>query len=250
MGKYGTDISPAIQELKKLHLLLLDSIEASVPEQHINKGIKLVRETVISILPGERRREDGWYKWRMWEKRSDDIMHELDPTHKVEKYHEIFVSGEALQGSLEDIVLLMMHQVCHQASAIQSTQSYHSEWIKIWAKRLFKIPDEAWTRDEILGWYNIDKSKLGEAEALVSRLASKLDLSKFDLFRIKVAPAEGTGKMNKWMCGCKHPIVRTGGILRAVCQVCNEPYLLDPRGVRETFLKRVPDNLKRLVNNP
>lgn len=238
--EYSTDIAPAISELKKLHGLLLDHI--TEVENVDPKGLKSTRETVISILPGDRRREDGWYKWRVWAKKSDSILHELDKQYKEQKYHEIYVSGESLSGSMEDIVYLMMHQVCHQGAEFQSTQSYHGEWIKIWHKRLFQIDMDAWGRDEVLGWYNLDKSKVGaDAAALVSRLAAQLVPHSFDLFRIKTKKSESTGKMNKWTCGCKEsPAVRTGGILVATCGKCNNEFKIHPKGVRASVLNRVP----------
>lgn len=238
---YNTDISPAIQELKKLHGLLIDHVEKT--ESPNKKGIKEVRETVISILPGERRREDGWYKWRTWEKKSDSVLHELNPEHKGQKYHEIYVSGESLSGSKEEIVLLMMHQVVHQAAMIQSTQSYHSEWLKIWHSRLFGIEPDAFERDEVLGWYKVDQSKMGnKGKSLVSRLASQLDEFKFDLFRVKLNKSESTGKMYKWTCDCKKPVVRTGGILYAKCEKCDTNFRIVTKGVRSDFLKRVPED--------
>lgn len=237
--EYNTDIAPAITELKTLHNLLLDHV-AEV-EQVDDKGMQQTRETVISILPGDRRREDGWYKWRVWAKKSDSILHELDNHYKEQKYHEIYVSGESLGGTMEDIVLLMMHQVCHQASENQSIQSYHGEWTKIWHKRLFGIDMDAWERDEVLGWYKLDRSKMGtEAQALVSRLARQLTQHAFDLFRIKTHKSESAGKMNKWLCECKSPAVRTGGVLHATCEKCNTPFKIVPKGVRSTFLSRVP----------
>lgn len=247
MNEYNTDISPAIQELKHLHNLLLDHIEAVESVDH--PGMKQNRETVISILPGERRREDGWYKWRMWQKKSDSILKELANEKKSErKYHEIYVSGEALSGSKESIVLLMMHQVCHQGAQIQSVQSYHSEWLKIWYQRLFGVPQDAWEkRHEVLGWYTIDQTKLGPAQELVSRLANELEEYKFDLFRVKLNKSESTGKMYKWLCECKTPVVRTGGILMAQCEKCDSPYKLVLKGVRSDFAKRVPDDRKWLA---
>lgn len=243
MTEYTTDIAPAITELKKLHNLLLDHIETV--ESTDAKGMKETRETVISILPGDRRREDGWYKWRVWRKKSDSILHELDSQYKEQKYHEIYVSGESLGGTSEDIVLLMMHQVCHQGAEFQSIQSYHGEWIKIWHKRLFGIDQDAWDRDEVLGWYNLDRTKMGsEAQALVSRLASQLTQHSFDLFRIKTHKSESSGKMYKWLCDCKKPIVRTGGVLRATCEQCNSPFKIVTTGVRESFLARVPESLR------
>jgi len=238
---YTTDISPAIQELKKLHNLLLDHYIAKGDEQPHPQGIAQARETVISILPGERRREDGWYKWRTWQKKSDSILHELDKSYKEAKYHEIYVTGESLSRSPEDIVLLMMHQTAHQAAMIQSTQSYHSEWIKIWHARMFQMKQEAWTRDEVLGWYNVDLSTAGqECQTLVSRLAGELEPGNFDLFRLKLKKSQGTGKMYKWTCECKSPIVRTGGILYAQCEKCLQPFKLDTKDVRDEFLARVP----------
>ncbi len=236
---YNTDIAPAITELKKLHGLLLDHV-AEV-EAVDKAGADVGRETVISILPGDRRREDGWYKWRVWAKKSDSILHELDKQYKESKYHEIYVSGESLSGSMESIVLLMMHQVCHQGAEIQSTQSYHGEWTKIWHKRLFDIDMDAWERDEVLGWYRLDQAKMGDnAKALVAQLASQLTQHSFDLFRVKTNKSASSGKMYKWTCDCKTPIVRTGGILMATCEKCDTPYKLNPKDVRLEFLARVP----------
>lgn len=243
--KNGTDISPAIQELKKLHGLLLDHVESNMGESELNKGgMSTARDTVISVLPGDRRREDGQYKWRLWEKKSDEILHELDSSHKVQKYHEIFVTGESLSRGLDDIVLLMMHQVAHQAAQVQSVQSYHSEWIRIWLGRLFSIPEDAVIRDEVMGYYAIDKTKLGPALPLVTKIASRLAEHKFDLFRVKLTKHESTGKMYKWTCACGRPVVRTGGILRASCHQCNEPFKIEPKGVRPDFLRRVPEDLR------
>jgi len=241
MTEFATDISPAIQELKKLHNLLLDHYETQSEEQAHQKGIKQARETVISILPGERRREDGWYKWRMWQKKSDSILHELDKGYKEEKYHEIYVTGESLSRTPEEIVLLMMHQVTHQAAMIQSTQSYHSEWIKIWHARMFQMKPEAFERDEVLGWYKVDQAKIGsDCQTLVSRLAAELEPHRFDLFRLKLNKSETTGKMYKWTCECKSPVLRTGGLLYATCEKCDTPFKLNLTGVRDNFLKRVP----------
>lgn len=238
--KNDTDISPAIQELKKLHGLLIDHIGQKIGKTQMHSaGAAAARDTVISILPGDRRKEDGWYKWRAWEKKSDEILHELDNDYKVRKYHEIFVAGEALSGTMQDIVLLMMHQVAHQAAAVQSLQSYHSEWMKIWLNRLFDIPYEAIERDEVLGWYRIDQSKLGAAQQLVDKLAAKLQPVKFDLFRLKLSKPSSTGKMYKWVCECK-PAVRSGGILYAKCEKCDSVFKIDPKGVRPEFLARVP----------
>lgn len=245
MSKYNTDISPAILELKKLHNLLLDRLEQ---RKDMNaQGLQGARETVISILPGERRREDGWYKWRMWEKKSDGILHELDSSHKEAKYHEIYVSGESLSGTTEEIVLLMMHQVAHQAASIQSVQSYHSEWIRVWLDRLFEIPAEAIERDEVLGWYKIDQAKLGKAAPLVASLASRLAPHHFDLFRAKLKRPTYTGKMYKWTCECGKPVVRTGGILYATCQNCQSWFKLHiTNDVRSDFARRVPEDRKWL----
>lgn len=244
MTEYRTDISPAIQELKKLHNLLLDHYETSSGESPNPQGIKQARETVISILPGERRREDGWYKWRTWAKKSDSILHELEKSYKEEKYHEIYVTGESLSRPVEDIVLLMMHQTAHQAAMIQSTQSYHSEWIKIWHARMFQMRQEAWERDEVLGWYKVNKSEMGATcEALVKTLASQLEPSHFDLFRVKLSKPESSGKMYKWLCDCKTPVVRSGGILYASCEKCQGKFKLVTEGVRDSFLRRVPPEL-------
>lgn len=243
--KNETDISPAIQELKKLHGLLLDHIESNMSDGELNKGgMGPARDTVISVLPGDRRREDGQYKWRLWEKKSDEILHELDSSHKVKKYHEIFVTGESLSRPKEEIVLLMMHQVAHQAAQVQSTQSYHSEWIRIWLNRLFGVPEEAVVRDEVMGYYAIDQTKLGDAGKLVRSIASRLQEHKFDLFRVKLTKRESTGKMYKWTCACGRPAVRTGGILRATCDQCNQPFKIEVKGVRPDFLRRVPEDLR------
>jgi hypothetical protein len=245
VSKYNTDISPAITELKRLHEMLLNHIEASVPETQLHsRGLTQAHETVISILPGERRREDGWYKWRMWEKKSDSILHELDPQHKMVKYHEIFIAGEALSRTPEQIVLLMMHQVAHQAAAIQSTQSYHSEWIKIWLERLFKIPQEAIERDEVMGWYLINQSKLGDASELVSKLAKKIAPEKFDLFRLALSKPESTGKMYRWTCACRRPVIRTGGVPVLLCEKCGELLKLHRKGVPEKFWAAVKPELR------
>lgn len=245
--RYTADISPAIREMKKLHLSLVDHVygqggpgRASLTD---TRGLDAAKNTVISIVPANRRRELGWYKYRMWERKSDGMLKQLDPSFKAGKYHEIFIAGEALVGKPSELVLLMMHQVAHQAASVSSDQSYHGEWLKHWMSRLFGIKQEAFIREDVLGWVGIDQSKMGdEAHALVSKLAKRIKPENIDLFRDKKTPAMTTGKMYLWHCDCpRAPRIRTGGILMATCDKCMKPIKFrDGLKVGKLFINRIP----------
>lgn len=247
--KYTADISPAISELKKLHLGLIEKATENITGplgnvvSGIGTGYDAARDTVISIVPKDRRRELGWYKFRMWEKKSDQLVAQLDPQFRPRKYHEIFIAGEALAGDSSDLVKLMIHQVIHQAASIASTRSYHGEWVKHWGQRLFKIPQEAWVRDEVMGWITLDDTKLGpEAMGLIARLAATVATENIDMFRDLTAAAQTTGRMYLWQCKCK-PKVRSGGILQATCDKCGGKFVFQDAGkVDARFLARIPNS--------
>lgn len=245
--KYTADISPAISELKKLHLGLVEKATENITGplgnvvSGIGTGYDAARDTVISIVPKDRRRELGWYKFRMWEKKSDQLVAQLDPQFRPRKYHEIFIAGEALAGDSSDLVKLMIHQVIHQAASVASTRSYHGEWVKHWGQRLFKIPQEAWVRDEVMGWITLDDTKLGpEAMGLIARLAATVATENIDMFRDLTAATQTTGRMYLWQCKCK-PKVRTGGILQATCDKCGSKFLFqDAAKADGRFIRRIP----------
>ena len=249
--KYTADISPAIAELKKLHIAMMEHVNAKLTATQPHglsddAGLQEARDTVISIVPKDRRRELGWYKFRMWEKKSDAIVELLDPTYKGTKYHEIFIAGEALKVNPEDLVTLMMHQVIHQAAGIPSEKSYHGEWVKPWGERLFDIEQEAWSREEVLGWVNLDLSKAGQdARDLVKTFASNIAIEHVYMFRDALPASKNTGKMYLWVCDCKSPKVRTGGVLRATCDVCGGKYKFqDSKKVSWTWYTKIPSQYR------
>lgn len=239
---FDADLGPAIAELKKLHHALLKYCETNKQETVHRPGLDAAYNTVISVVPAGRRREMGWYHLKMWERKSEELLHKIDSEFSPNRYHEIFIAGEALSWPLEDIVLLMMHQVAHQASSMTSDKSYHAEWLPIWMQRLFGFSRDAWSRDEVMGWTNLDKTKARHAMKVVKGFADQLDETAFDLFRITPRTVHlATGRMYLWHCdGCPRPIkVRTGGVLMASCDRCGKPLLL--RGAPSAFLNRVPE---------
>lgn len=239
----STDLSPAIKELKDLHTRLLDEVKKRLGPVADKAGLKSTYDTVVSIIPGDRRKENGVYKYRQWSSKTDAMLHAMDKEHPVEKYHEIYIVGEVLNKTPEDIVFLMMHQIAHQAAALPSTVSYHGDWMKIWLERLFGIPQAAVQRDDVLGWgASLDPDKLdAKSKALIAKHAKKLKPENLDLYRGTHKVATGTGKMYLWMCDCKTPKVRTGGILRAKCDVCGTNYKFrDANKVSTEFLARIP----------
>jgi len=241
--RYAADISPAIRELKKLHFALLDHIEKGAPSGPLG-GLEEAKNTVISVVPRDRRIEDGWYKWRMWESKTEDVLHELDPRHTPQRYHEVFISGEALSKSAEELVLLMMHQVTHQAAGVASVYTYHGDWMLAWQERLWGIPREATLREPIQGWVKIDRSKLPDAtKDFVRKMASKIDMTNIDLYRQPMRSQTTTGKMYLWHCdGCPRPVkLRTGAILYGTCDKCGQPFKFrDALKVSNEYLSRIP----------
>lgn len=251
MARYAADISPAIRELKKLHLALLDVAvgEAQADEgglEVVVAGVEAARNTVISVVPGDRRRELGWYRFQKWESRTSNMLEQMDPSLHSDKYHEIFIAGEALKNKPEEIVLLMMHQIAHQASGTGSTQSYHADWLKFWMHRLFKIDNEAFKREAILGWTVKFEDLSDESKTTVRALAHRIRAENMDLFRQSKEAVIGSGKMYLWHCeGCAKPIkVRTGGILQATCDLCQGSFKIKQKLVPPHFLDRVPLDLR------
>lgn len=239
------DLSPAIAELKKLHTTMLQWVERNLQGKVDTSGMKGAYNTVVSVIPGDRRKEEGWYKYRVWNSKTDAILHELDPRHANEMFHEVFIAGEALAKSKEDLVFLMMHQVAHQAAAQASTQSYHSEWMRIWLRRLFHINEEALPRDDVFGYgVSLDKSKLEEpARVLLQRFADGIAEENLDLFRGLSKAQVGTGKMLLWYCDCAKGAVklRTGGLPRLTCDVCGTKVRFrDADKVTAERLKQIP----------
>jgi hypothetical protein len=218
-----SDLSPAVHELKKLHTNLLEESKIQLVGKSDPLGVKKVLSTVVSIIPGDRRKEDGWYKVRSWQSKTDSILHQLDKQHKEELYHEVFIAGEALSRAPRDIVFLMMHQVAHQAAGLQSTQSYHSDWMTVWLNRLFLINKEALARDDIFGWgHSIDFTQLQKkGREVFDRQVALLAPENLDLYRAVSKVSSTTGKMLLWYCDCpKAPRLRTGAIPRITCDVC------------------------------
>lgn len=248
--KYSADISPAIRELKTVHLELLETALRNLRGSQnyeiasgLTQGERAARDTVVSIVPQERRSEKGWYKFRAWESKADQVMTVVDPSYKPTKYHEIFIAGEALAGEPADLVKLMMHQVVHQAASVPSTKTYHGEWFTHWAYRLFGIPREALARDPKQGWVVIEDSKLPtEVRALIQRVADKIDTANVDLFRLGApAAAKTVGKMYLWYCDCKSPKVRTGGKPRFTCDICGSKVKFqDIDKVKPGWLANIP----------
>lgn len=241
------NLAPAIRELQRLHSWCLDLAAENSQEGTVdNDGLDRAKQAVIAVVPADRRKELGWYRTRKWEKKSDHIVKELDPAWKVQHLNEVFIAGEALSQSPQDIVLLMMHQVAHQAAAIESTQSYHSDWFRTWMNRLFKLPQEACARDEVLGWTKVDPSVPAEKFwEDVNRLASQLRPERLDLYRGTPQHAVGSGKMYKWICPCGKPVVRTGGILNATCTSCHGLFKFAKTNTApDSFIKRIPMHLR------
>ena len=237
--EHTIDIAPAISELKRLHLALVD--RAATAAAGVASGLEnpyadsQARDTVISIVPKERRIELGWYKVRTWERKSEAIREELDPGFHRKKYHEIFVAGEALAGNAEDLVYLMMHQVTHQAASVPSIRAYHGEWYRHWSGRLWGIPHEAWSRVPQQGWVELDKKHVPErTRTFVKKLAGSIDLGNIDMFR-ELAPPAKSGRMFLWVCACGKPKIRTGGRPRYTCDLC---------GQKVKFVKEVNTNVE------
>lgn len=251
---FDADISPAIAELKKLHRKLVEAFakrEQMLGREVHEAGMRSAIDTVISIVPAGRRREMGWYMPPSWERKSERVLQKLDPDFVPNQYHEIYIAGEALAGDLEDIVLLMMHQVAHQAAGIRSIP-YHGRWFPAMMNRGFAVPEDAWTRDPSLGWMTLNKDKAPGLTPLLKGYAAHLNEAAFDLFRSgdRVSRPSTTGsKMYLWHCdGCPKPVkVRTGGVLMATCDRCGKPLLLQDQNAPTSLLTRVPVSRRKLV---
>lgn len=248
--KHTIDIAPAISELKRLHLALVEKARQNMDESLVSgiHGYTEAKDTVISVVPKDRRREFGWYKFKTWERKSDKLLEIVDKSFHRRQYHEIFIAGEALAGDSEDLVYLLMHQVAHQAAAVPSIRSYHGEWYKHWSQRLWGIPQEAWQRDEVMGWVNIDKTKVPDkTKAFVKFLADSVDLGATDMYR-EFTPPTKTGRMFLWACDCGRPKVRTGGQPRYTCDTCGTKVKFDldkNDNAGYDFVKRIPEEYIR-----
>ena len=240
--RLAADISPAIKELKRIHLALVDSVQGRAYNNCLN-----ARDTVISVVPGERRAEPGWYKWRAWESKTEEMLHELDPTHRPQRYHETFIAGEALNKPLDEIVLLMMHQVCHQYANVVSDRTYHSKWLPLYMYDLFHVEEEAISRVDNLGWVEVDKTKVGpRARKLIDHIVKGIDPVSFDLWRTgHVKTNSSQGKMYLWKCDCGAPSMRTGGRPRLTCDLCGGKLKFrDAAKVSLEWLLQIPEEYR------
>lgn len=177
---------------------------------------------VISIAPKGRRKEDAWFKSGAWESQTQTALHILTNDDNT-KLDEIYISGEALARTPEEIIKLMLHQVVHQITTIPyggrwgDPGSYHGSGFRYLSETLGMTMQ----RDTRTGWTNVIRWPLWLTQ-LIKDIENKIDTTVFDSFRIPAKPTTSQAKMKLWHCtGCTTPVkIRAARIFKAVCTAC------------------------------
>lgn len=221
-------ISPALQELEKIHDLLW---KIRKPVRFGRAGSTPVNPDlwVINIVPRGRRRENGWVNnSKIWTSVTEEINAKLkDET--VPHFGTIYIAAESLGDSIEDIIWNMMHQMTHAEVDFES-ELYHAwrfqmDFEHMWEMKL--------TREEVVGWVTMDKKDKRTRDkwrAILKVVQPAVNPTAFDIYRQKDPEVEENrpgSRLKLWECGgCKPPVkVRVARPFKAVCQRCQRVFV-------------------------
>lgn len=249
----GVDLTPAEDELRNVYVYLLNEVQRlgsdgftrshGAPSLYYpDPFATLPSLPVLHIQAKGRRVEYGWYRADKWETKSSKIATALGAQNIQQNHDEVFIAGEALDWNPEKLVELLIHQIIHQFAKESSETTHHSASLGKLARYVgYQTVERHPTQGHVI-W----KDARGDLATVIMNAAQSLDQTAFNVVRKDEGIGFGTGRMKQWSCECRKPKVYTGGVIRAICEICKAPfrYSHKDRNVREVYKhlmsKRLP----------
>jgi hypothetical protein len=231
----GVDLAPAETELRRVYTDLLAEIQrlgnAGYGRWHSYGNSQaylnwspfkdLPALPVLHIVPKGRRVEYGWFRQGTWTTTSTQIASAMGVQGAAQTHDEVFIAGEALGWTPEELVRLVIHQIIHQFAKESSTTTHHSRNMESLARYIGYRRLEKHKSMGFCDWGDPDNDLAG----VITAAAASLNQAAFNIVRNDEANGEGSGRMKQWTCECGSPKLYTGGVLMGTCDKCGKPFV-------------------------
>jgi hypothetical protein len=203
--------TPAEKELEKLYRKFTPLFKNLAPDE---------APRIMVQHNGGRRHALGWFAAEQW----------IPPEAEVGEplVHEITITAESLNRSVEDIICTLLHEMTHYSNYVAGIKDvgtdhrYHNQRFKEKAESVGLLVG----KDQRLGW------SVTTASTKLREKIEQLNVNAHALSAFRVQPAErekAPTKMKKWMCTC--PVnVRCAVELTATCTSCGYTFANVERG--------------------